>query len=175
MFFYRRYTAAILPIRRKTLYNQSINHFAIFFRSRNIPWQIVIGFCSDNCSAMKGWKNSVLSRVLESQHHVRHRICNGCNCHLRNLCCKAGFKMTHMQLMRCCVIYLCIFISNIVKCHKNFKNLILISKLYIQWWKSLMWPHLNFFCSAKRKEQYLEFLDFTDRIPLKILKHASTR
>ena len=128
MFFYRRYTAAILPIRRKTLYNQSINHFAIFFRSRNIPWQIVIGFCSDNCSAMKGRKHSVLSRVLESQYHV---FDIGCKCHLANLCCKAGIKKTHMQLMRCRVIY--IFISNIGKCHKNFKkNLILISKLYIQ-------------------------------------------
>ena len=64
---------------------------------------------------MKGRKHSVLSRVLESQYHV---FDIGCKCHLANLCCKAGIKKTHMQLMRCRVIY--IFISNIGKCHKNF-------------------------------------------------------
>lgn len=32
-----------------------------------------------------------------------------------------------------------------------------------------------YFCSAKRKEQYSEFLEFTEVEPLKILKHSTTR
>lgn len=63
--------------------------FLYFFSEKGIPWQNVIGFCSDNCSAMKGRKNSVLSRVIEAQPHV---FDIGCIYHLANLCCQAGVK-----------------------------------------------------------------------------------
>jgi len=49
-----------------------------------------MGFSSDNCSTMKGRKNSVLSRVMETQPDVMDI---GCICHLANLCCQAGVKM----------------------------------------------------------------------------------
>ena len=39
-----------------------------------------------------------------------------------------------------------------------------------------MFPKIYFyFCSSKRKEQHLEFMEFTEVEPLKILKHSTTR
>ncbi|XP_078315534.1 SCAN domain-containing protein 3-like [Crassostrea virginica] len=59
-------------------------------RTRDIPWANVLAYSSDNCSTMKGKKNSVLSRVKEAQPHVMDIGC--IICHLANLCCQAGVK-----------------------------------------------------------------------------------
>lgn len=48
-----------------------------------------MGFSSDNCSVMKGRRNSVITCVQAEQLHV---VDIGCICHLANLCCSAGVK-----------------------------------------------------------------------------------
>ena len=48
-----------------------------------------MGYNSDNCSVMKGSKNSVLSRLLGKQPRL---INMGCICHLANLATAAGVK-----------------------------------------------------------------------------------
>lgn len=61
---------------------------------KKIPWSNVFGFMSDNCSVMKGRKNSVLSRIQEKQPHVMNM---GCICHLANICCGAAVKTLPMS------------------------------------------------------------------------------
>ena len=107
------------------------------FSAREIPWENVIAFSSDNCSVMKGRHNSVLTRIKNVQPHV---LDIGCICHLANLCCQQGVKQLPLPV-----------------------DELLIDVYY------------HFAHSAKRKEQYREFLAFCDVEPLKILKHASTR
>ena len=50
---------------------------------RGIPWSNVVGFGSDSASVMVGKRNSVLSRVIQCQHHV---FSLGCICHFSPTC-----------------------------------------------------------------------------------------
>ena len=51
----------------------------------NIPWTNVIRFASDIANVMVGWRNSVISRVIQ-----KHSM--GCMCHLAALCAAAALK-----------------------------------------------------------------------------------
>lgn len=62
----------------------------LYFPSRVRLWTSVICFSSDDCSIIKGRKNS----VIETQPHVMDIECI---CRLGNLCCKAWV----ISLMRC--------------------------------------------------------------------------
>ena len=58
-------------------------------RDNAIPWQNVVSFMSDNCSVMKGSRNSVITRIREKNPHIFDM---GCVCHLANLCTVAAVK-----------------------------------------------------------------------------------
>ena len=113
------------------------SHIEHQFVSHNIPWVNLLAYNSDNCSVMKGSKNSVLSRLLDKQPKL---VNMGCICHLANLATGAGVKKIPHPI-----------------------DDLLVDIFY------------HFHHSAKRKEEYKEFVDFCEVDPLKILKHCSTR
>lgn len=104
---------------------------------RNISWQKVFGVVSDNCSVMKGERNSVMSKIKEQQPNL---FDIGCICHLANLCCVAAVKVLPLPIEEL-----------IIDVYYHFQH------------------------SAKRKEEYKEFLEFNEVDYLKIIKHVSTR
>jgi hypothetical protein len=61
----------------------------LIFSERNIEWQKVVAFNSDNASVMKGRHNSVASRIKAVQPGL---IDVGCICHLVQLATGCGVK-----------------------------------------------------------------------------------
>lgn len=63
--------------------------FPVSNSKRNIPWENVIAFNSDNASVMKGRHNSVISRIKASQPNIQDL---GCICRLVQLATGCGMK-----------------------------------------------------------------------------------
>ena len=94
----RGYDEAILKVTTRFLDMPTCNvgtaekifgHVEDTVNSHQIPWANLLAYNSDNCSVMKGSRNSVLSRLLEKQPKM---VNMGCICHLTNLVTAAGVK-----------------------------------------------------------------------------------
>ena len=67
----------------------------LIFSERNIDWNNLVAFNSDNASVMKGRHNSVASRIKELQPGL---VDIGCICHLVQLATGCGIKALHQPI-----------------------------------------------------------------------------
>jgi hypothetical protein len=63
--------------------------YSLVHSKKNIPWENIVAFNSDNCSVMKGSRNGLIAKLREKQPNI---IDVGCICHLANLAVASALK-----------------------------------------------------------------------------------